>query len=161
MHFFLILFLLCYQLFGLSDLNHNSVMTAARKLAPNIQNKFELEEIRDHFIEISNSAEYKKAHIIWRFMASLLMTGTQGTLDLYQKILDSGYRRDQSLLKAIGFSWGSVAMNKVENHILEVSNRLKLLKETNQNVCSPQDMDYLKKIMGVAEGWRLCLLWRR
>lgn len=71
----------------------------------------------------SPNANFKPAHIIWRFMAALYASGYEQAVNLYHALLDSGHKKDSSLLSRIGYQWGSQPMNPTEKHILMATQR--------------------------------------
>lgn len=65
-----------------------------------------------------------EAHVVWRLMAALLASGAY---DLYEAMLDSGYKMDKTLLEAIGFQWGTPSsrpMNAAERRILDTGHAI-------------------------------------
>lgn len=72
----------------------------------------------------------KDAHIVWRFLGALMMTGNDVLQGLHDSIVKSGYDLQNGLLSKLGYSWSAdKKMNAADHRILSSRFYVELAKE--------------------------------
>ena len=112
--------------FKLED-NYQSAIQAARTLSKEVKGVTEkaYAKLGKTFEIVKQSTKTKDAHIVWRFLGALMMTGEKEFIELHDRLVKSGYHRntdgsyDNTLLSQIGFKWASdKVMNEADLRFL-------------------------------------------
>lgn len=90
-----------------------NVVTKVCALTPEIEQA----KLEKSFSE--NRDLLKQAHIVWRLFDALMREGSVAAIKLHDKLLQSGYARDDSMLQHLGYHWGGRSMNKWEEAVLK------------------------------------------
>lgn len=95
-----------------------SVGQAIRAFNPDWQDSQALETAEKCFISL-NESSLKDAHVVWRFLGALMMTGQSALQNLHDSIVKSGYDGGNDSLAILGYCWSAdVTMNNAEKRIL-------------------------------------------
>lgn len=90
-------------------------------LNPNISEHEQI-SVQASFQALRTITKLGDANFIWLLLGALMATGTNETVKLYKDIVNSGLKRDNTILKKIGYRWGESALDGANKRIFDAAN---------------------------------------